>query len=234
MAESQDRGTRSRAKVAASYVLVACVCLAAGLVVRHFLLREAARPLDLSALPRKGLNAPNIKSTDLVVEKMVDMGWPAEGELVYDLGCGDGRIVITAALKTKCTGVGFDIDPERVAEARENATLQNLADRVQIVEQDIFTVDLSKADVAMMYLLPWMMNKLVPQFEQMKPGCRIVSHEFWIEGVVPDEIVEIPDVDGRVEAIYLYTTPLKKNSAMEPGKPPVPADLPALRQQNPS
>ena len=165
---------------------------------------------------------------------MVDMGRPAEGELVYDLGCGDGRIVITAALKTKCTGVGFDIDPERVAEARENATLQNLADRVQIVEQDIFTVDLSKADVAMMYLLPWMMNKLVPQFEQMKPGCRIVSHEFWIEGVVPDEIVEIPDVDGRVEAIYLYTTPLKKNSAMEPGKPPVPADLPALRQQNPS
>ncbi len=226
MAEVQDRGTRSRAKVVASYVLVACVCLAGGLLIRHLLFRTAARPLDLAALPRKGLNAPNIKSTDLVVEKMVEMGRPAEGELVYDLGCGDGRIVITAVLKTDCTGVGFDIDPQRIAEARENAKLQDVADRVQIVEQDIFTVDLSKADVAMMYLLPWMMNKLLPQFEQMKPGCRIVSHEFWIDGVVPDEIVEITDAEGQIEAIYLYTTPLKKDPTMEPGRPPVPADLP--------
>ncbi len=143
-------------------------------------------------------------------------------------------MVITAALKTGCTGVGFDIVPLRVAEARENARLHDVEDRVQIVEQDIFTVDLSKADVAMMYLLPWMMNKLVPQFDQMKPGCRIVSHEFWIEGVAPDDVVEIPDVDGQIEAIYLYTTPLKRNATMEPGRPPVPADLPGLRAQDPT
>ena len=110
----------------------------------------------------------------------------------------------------------------------ENVSLHDVADRVQIVEQDIFTVDLSKADVAMMYLLPWMMNRLLPQFEQMKPGCRIVSHEFWIDGIVPDEIVEIPDVDGQTEAIYLYKTPLLKNPLMEPGRPPVPADLPGI------
>lgn len=226
MASEQVRGTRSRAKVITSYVLVACICLAGGLLIRHLLFRTADRPLDRSALPRQGLNAPFIISPDVVVEKMVEMGRPAPGDVVYDLGCGDGRIVITAALKTQCTGIGFDIEPKRVVEARENVRLHDVTDRVQILEQDIFTVDLSKADVAMMYLLPWMMNKLVPQFEQMKPGCRIVSHEFWIDGVMPDAIVEVPNAEGQIEAIYLYTTPLKKDPTMEPGKPPVPADLP--------
>lgn len=234
MSDELDRASRSGAFRVVRYGLYVCACLTLGLLVRHFLFRAADRPLDLSALPRQGLNAPFITSTDLVVEKMVELGRPAQSDLVYDLGCGDGRIVITAVLKTDCRGVGFDIDPQRVAEARENVRLHDVADRVQIVEQDIFTVDLSKANVAMMYLLPWMMNKLLPQFEQMQPGCRIVSHEFWIDGVVPDEIAEIPDIEGQTEAIYLYTTPLKKNPAMEPGRPPVPADLPALRAQDPT
>ncbi|MCU0961977.1 MAG: methyltransferase domain-containing protein [Pirellulaceae bacterium] len=199
--------------------------MAAGVVLRYLLLETAHPPTKLSPPPRQGLNAPFITSPDLVVEKMVELACPTPSDLVYDLGCGDGRIVITAALKTGCRGVGFDIDPQRVAEARANVQLHEVADRVQIVEQDVFSVDLSRADVAMMYLLPWMMNKLLPQFAQMKPGCRIVSYEFWIDEIMPENIVETPAADGHIQRIYLYTTPLTKSPALEPGKPPVPSDL---------
>jgi len=155
------------------------------------------------------------------VQKMVELARVGPDDVVYDLGCGDGRIVIATALETGCRGYGFDIDAQRVAEARENLKRHDLQDRVQIVEQDLFTVDLSQADVAMMYLLPWMMNKLVPQFEQMKPGCRIVSHEFWIDGIEAADVVTVPTSDGRETTIYLYRTPLIKDPALEPTKPPV-------------
>jgi predicted RNA methylase len=160
-----------------------------------------------------------------VVEKMVELARLTPDDVAYDLGCGDGRIVITATLKTGCRGVGFDIDPQRVAEARENVKRHQVEERAQIVEQDLFTVDLSQADAAVMYLLPWMMNKLLPQFEQMKPGCRIVSHEFWVDVVVPDDVVELPAAKGQGQLIYLYTTPLKQDPARKQGKPPLPSDL---------
>ena len=154
---------------------------------------------------------------------MVELAGLKADDLVYDLGCGDGRIVITAAGRTGCRGVGFDIDPRRVAEARENARQHAVDQRVEFVEQDIFTVDLSKADVAMMYLLPWMMDRLLPQFQQMKEGCRIVSHEFWLEGVEPDDVVELDNPEReRTSSIYVYRTPLRFNPTMIRGKPPRP------------
>jgi predicted RNA methylase len=165
-------------------------------------------------------NAPFITSPDRVVDEMVKLADLTEQDVVYDLGCGDGRIVVTAALQSGCRGVGYDIDPKLVAEATRNAEEHGVGDRVDIVEQDIFSVDLSQADVCMMYLLPWMMNKLVPQFEQMKPGSRIVVHEFWIEQVVPDRIVEIPVEEKNLVCVYLYTTPLRHDPSMEIGKPP--------------
>lgn len=221
-----DRQGRTRSRWR-RWVLAGLVCVAVGVVVRYVLLDKTHLPTRMSAVRRQGLNAPFITSPDLVVEQMVELARLTPNDLVYDLGCGDGRIVITAALKTGCRGVGFDIDPQRVAEARANVQVHNVEDRVQIVEQDLFTVDLRQADVAMMYLLPWMMNKLLPQLEQMKPGCRIVSFEFWIDGIMPENIVETPAADGHIQRIYLYTTPLTKNPALEPGKPPVPSDLPA-------
>ena len=133
--------------------------------------------------------------------------------------------MITAAMKSGCTGVGFDIDPERVAEATENAKLHGVADRVEIVEQDIFTVDMSKADVALMYVLPWMMNKLLPQFQQMKDGCRLVAHDFWIDCVEPEVVINFITPDGNNgPMVYLYRTPLVVNPALEKGKPPHPRE----------
>jgi SAM-dependent methyltransferase len=204
-------------------VVIGAVCLLAGLAVRLCLYKTADVPEHFP--PARRANAPFIVTPDPVVERMVEAAGLSEGDLVYDLGCGDGRIVIAAALNSGCEGVGFDIDPQRVAEARKNAAMQGVEDRVQIVEQDILTVNLGKADVAMMYLLPWMMNELLPQFEQMKPGCRIVSHEFWIHGVEPDEVILFPSgADHDYATIYRYVTPLKMDPNMERGKPPRPAD----------
>lgn len=216
-------GKASAGRFHLRFIAIASVCLVAGLTVRHFL-SQAARQPDSSPPPvRQGLNAPFITTPDLVVEKMVEVARLTKNDLVYDLGCGDGRIVITAAMKSGCSGVGFDIDPERVVESAENAKLHEVDGRVQIMEQDVFTVDLSKADVVMMYLLPWMMNKLLPQFQEMREGCRIVSHDFWIDGVEPEGIFDLPDGDDdRTTSIYVYRTPLVLNPAMEKGKPPRP------------
>jgi predicted RNA methylase len=189
------------------------------------LLDPAARILlDSGPAPHPRINAPFVTTSNIVVERMVELAGLTADDLVYDLGCGDGRIVITAALSKGCRGVGFDIDPRRVAEARENARQHAVDQRVEFVEQDIFTVDLSKADVAMMYLLPWMMDRLLPQFQQMKEGCRIVSHEFWLEGVEPDDVVELDNPEReRTSSIYVYRTPLRFNPAMIRGKPPRPS-----------
>lgn len=198
-------------------------CLLIAVAVRHSLIYFTSRPIDGSTLYQGGNNAPFITSADLVIEKMVEVAELSENDLVYDLGCGDGRILISAALASGCRGIGFDIDPQRVAEARENVRANGLEDRVEIREQDIFKLDLGNADVALMYLLPWMMNELVPQFDQMKPGARIVSHSFWIDGVEPDGVFEVfadPELLG--DSVYVYRTPLRKNPKMEKGKPPGP------------
>ncbi len=227
MSDRKDETRRKRMSGLQRGVLCGLTCLAVGVLVRHLLLGLAERPLDLSPLHYQGRSAPFITSSDDVVEKMIELARLSPSDRVYDLGCGDGRLVITAALRTGCHGVGFDIDPQRVAEARKNVRLHQVGDRVRIVEQDLFTVDLSQADAVMMYLLPWMMNALLPQLEQMRPGCRIVSHEFWIDGIAADDIVRIPAADTQVETIYVYTTPLTKDPAMRPTKPPVLGDPPS-------
>ncbi len=205
------------------------VAIGVAIVVGQYLLNVILTPPDRSPpLPRPVANAPFITTPDLVVDKMVELAQLSEDDMVYDLGCGDGRLVITAALRGGCQGVGFDIDPQLVAEARENAKIHGVDDRVRIVEQDIFTLDLSEADAVLAYLLPGMMNKLLPQFQQMEPGCRIVTHDFWIDGVEPDAFVELPTGQERKDhGIYLYTTPLRLNPAMEKGRPPRYDYLPA-------
>ncbi len=143
---------------------------------------------------RIGLNAPFITTDDAIVDKMVELAELTADDVVYDLGCGDGRLVITAALRSGCRGVGIDIDPERVAEARANVELHGVADLVEIREQDVFAVDLREADVILMYLLPWMTKKLIPQFQQMPAGSRIVSHDFGIgdiKYIVPERTVPV-------------------------------------------
>jgi ribosomal protein L11 methylase PrmA len=140
---------------------------------------------------------------------MLELAKVKKGDVVYDLGCGDGRIVVTAAKKYGCKAVGFDIDPERIKESRENVKKNKVEDLVQIRQKDIFTLDLSKANVVTLYLLPRLNVKLIPQLEKMKPGSRIVSHAFDMAGVKPDT-TETVTVDGSEHTIYLWTVPLKK------------------------
>ncbi len=146
-----------------------------------------------------------------VVDKMLELAKVTKDDLVYDLGCGDGRIVITAAKKYGCKAVGYDIDPNRVKESRENVDANDVVDLVTIKQEDIFSLDLSKANVITLYLLPSLNVKLILQLEKLKPGSRIVSHDFDMKGIKPDKIIKINPKDGyREHEIYLWTTPLKK------------------------
>jgi ribosomal protein L11 methylase PrmA len=142
---------------------------------------------------------------------MLEMGQVTKDDVVYDLGCGDGRILVAAATRYGCRCVGFDIDPVRVRESLENVKRHRVEKLVQIERKDIFTVVLQPASVIMLYVLPDMNRRLIPQYEKMKDGCRIVAHDFGIGGMVPDKTVRMTSkVDGVEHTIYYYTTPLKR------------------------
>lgn len=148
-----------------------------------------------------------------VVDKMLELAEVTKGDLVYDLGCGDGRIVVTAAKKYGCKAIGYDINPKRVKESLENVKKNDVGHLVQIKLDDIFTLDLSKANAITLYLLPKLNVKLIPQLDKLKPGSRIVSHDFGMRGVKPDKVVTLSsNEDGYVHehTIYLWTTPLNK------------------------
>ncbi|MFN0019805.1 MAG: SAM-dependent methyltransferase [Pirellulaceae bacterium] len=192
-------------------VILASGATAAAWLIGNRLIRQAD---SLGKVPdRVGLNAPFITSPDAVVDQMVEMADLKEGDIAYDLGCGDGRIIITAALKTGCHGVGYDIDPQRIAEARRNAKLHGVDHLVEFRQQDIFTADLSDADAVLMYVLPWMTRKLIPQLRQMQPGSRIVSHQFNLgeeSQLQPEKTVRIRvENDSSSHYVHRWTAPLK-------------------------
>ncbi|MET0690816.1 MAG: methyltransferase domain-containing protein, partial [Candidatus Binatia bacterium] len=148
---------------------------------------------------------PFVPSPQEVVDKMIELAGVKKGDVVFDVGSGDGRIVIAAA-KKGAKATGFEIDGDLVKESRENirkAGVQNLA---EIRQQDILTVDFSPAAVVTMYLLPDVNLKLKPNLlSQLKPGSRIVSHSFDMGDWKPDKVER---VDGRT--IYLWTIPEKR------------------------
>jgi SAM-dependent methyltransferase len=146
-----------------------------------------------------------------VVSEMLHMAHLNKHDLVVDLGCGDARMLVLAAQKYGSRGIGYDIDPDMVRASRRNVEKNNVADLVQIIQADIFTVDISKADVLPIYLLPEMNLRLLPQFETLKPGSRLVFHNYDLEGFVPDRKMEvISNEDNSIHTLYLYTTPLKR------------------------
>jgi len=146
-----------------------------------------------------------------VVDKMLELAKVQKNDLVYDLGCGDGRIVVTAAKRFGCKAVGYDIDPDRVKESLENVARNNVGHLVRIEQKDIFTLDLSEVNVVTLYLLPRLNVKLIPQLEKLKPGSRIVSHDFRMKGVKPEKIVNITSSeDQSSHKVFLWTSPLKK------------------------
>jgi SAM-dependent methyltransferase len=148
-----------------------------------------------------------------VVDKMFELADIRPGEVVYDLGCGDGRIPVMASKKFGVKSWGFDINPVRVRESLENVKKNRVENLVTIKQQDIFELDLSKADVITLYLLPRLNVKLIPQLDKLKPGCRIVSHDFNMEGVRPKREISFRPTSGdstRDHRIYLWVTPLEK------------------------
>jgi ribosomal protein L11 methylase PrmA len=127
-------------------------------------------------------------------------------DTVYDLGCGDGRIVITAAQRYGARGVGIDIDPERVAEATDNVRKAGVADRVKIVQGDLFEADISAATVVTLYLLTDLNLKLRPKLlRDLKPGTRVVSHAFSMGDWKP---VRTEEISGTT--VYLWRIPPRK------------------------
>jgi serine/threonine protein kinase len=151
-----------------------------------------------------------VPTPQVVVDRMLQPAHVTEDDIVYDLGCGDGRIPVTAAKKYGCRAWGFDIDPRRVEESLENVKKNKVEDLVSIAKKDIFTLDLSKATVITLYLLPSLNVKLIPQLEKLKPGSRIVSHDFDMRGVKPAKVEEVKTEEGRTKTIYLWVTPLQK------------------------
>jgi len=147
---------------------------------------------------------PFVPTPQEVVDKMVDLAGIKKGDVVYDLGSGDGRIVVTAA-KKGAKAVGFEIDGDLVKQSRDNIRKAGVQDQAEIRQQDILTVDLSAASVVTMYLLPDVNLQLRPNIlSQLKPGSRVVSHAFDMGDWKPDRIER---VEGRT--LYLWTVPAK-------------------------
>lgn len=143
------------------------------------------------------------------VEKLLEMAEVTKDDVVYDLGCGDGRFLVTAAKKYGCRAVGFEIQPHLVERARKNAADNGVADLVEVHEQDIFTVDLRPATVLTLFLLPDLNVKLIPQIKQMRPGSRVVSYLFDMQGVRPRQRIQFQQKNGYTRTLYLWVTPLE-------------------------
>ncbi len=155
------------------------------------------------AQQQKTKDVPYVPTPQAVVDKMLEVAAVSKDDVVYDLGSGDGRIVITAAKKYGVRGVGVDIDPERVKEANANAVQAGVADRVKFIEQDLFKTDLKEASVVTLYLLPEVNLRLRPKlWSELKPGTRVVSHAFDMGDWKPDKTLE---VEGRT--IYYWVVP---------------------------
>jgi precorrin-6B methylase 2 len=166
------------------------------------------------AAPKKTVKKPDViyvPTPQDVIDKMLELAKVKKTDVLYDLGCGDGRIVVTAAKKYGCKATGFDVDPMRIQESEENVAKNKVGKLAKIEQKDIFTLDLSKANVVTLYLLPSLNVRLIPQLEKLKPGSRIVSHDFNMRGVTPDKVIRMVSKEDDIEhTIYVWTTPLKR------------------------
>jgi SAM-dependent methyltransferase len=148
------------------------------------------------------LDVPYVPTPQPIVDKMLELAKVDKKDVLYDLGCGDGRIVITAAKEHGARGVGYDINPVRIKEAKQNAKEAGVTDKVEFRVGDLFEADFSKATVVTLYLLPDVNRKLRPQlWKQLKVGTRVVSHDFDMGPEWPPEKVE--KIGGKT--LYFWT-----------------------------
>jgi uncharacterized protein (TIGR03000 family) len=174
------------------------------------------------AEPKKELrlDVPYVPTPDVVVEAMLKLADVKPSDVVYDLGCGDGRIVVTAVTKYKAKkGLGIELAPERVKLSKANAERNGVKDKVEIREGDVLKIqDVSEASVVTLYLLPDINEKLKPMLQKtLKPGSRVVSHDFDMgDDWKPEKEVTVKDETGREHTIFLWTIPEPKK--VEPKK----------------
>jgi SAM-dependent methyltransferase len=149
--------------------------------------------------------APYVPTPQDVVDRMLLLAGVTKADVVYDLGCGDGRIPITAARKYGARGYGVDIDPQRIAEANANAKAAGVAHLVTFALQDAMKTDVSGASVVTTYLLTASNLKLRPMLtKQLKPGSRIVTHSFGMGDWTPEKADSFTDADGRNRMLFLF------------------------------
>ena len=155
--------------------------------------------------PRGELLAPYVPTPQEVVDRMLQLARVTKGDVVYDLGCGDGRIPITAAKVYGARGVGVDIDPLRIAESNANAVAAGVTDLVTFQLQDAMKTDVSPATVVTLYLLSAANLKLRPLLtSQLKPGARIVAHNFSMGDWEPDKVDRFTDTSNSRRTLYLW------------------------------
>lgn len=156
---------------------------------------------EQAAEPQRKPDVRYVPTPQEVVDAMLVLARVSSEDVVYDLGCGDGRIVITAAKKHGAHGVGIDIDPARIREAEANASKEGVTDLVRFQEADLFESDISDATIVSLYLLPSLNLKLRPKlWRELAVGTRVVSHAFDMDTWEPDKMIEVGD-----RKIYLWT-----------------------------
>jgi SAM-dependent methyltransferase len=188
------------------FLIGAALILSTTLLATRQSLLDAQTPATAPAKPAS--LAPYVPTPQDVVDRMLALAQVTSQDTVYDLGCGDGRIVITAAKKYGARGVGIDIDPERIAESQANAKMAGVEKLATFRLQDAMTVDVSPASVVTLYLLSSSNAKLRPILtKQLKPGSRIVSHAFSMGGDWPPEKTDtFTDGSGMGRTLYLWHT----------------------------
>ena len=164
-----------------------------------------------SAAPRREPDVPYVPTTEAAVQAMLKLGGVKKTDVVYDLGCGDGRIVIAAAKSYGARGVGIDINPVRIGEAKENAKKAGVENLVRFEENDLFDAKIGDATVVTLFLLPNINLKLRPKLLQdLKPGTRVVSNTFDMGDWKPEKEFIVPDTDVDTylsHRLYLWIVP---------------------------
>jgi SAM-dependent methyltransferase len=142
-----------------------------------------------------------------VIDRMLELAEIKQEDVVYDLGSGDGRIVIRAAKKCGARGVGIEMDPDLLQKSRKTAAAEGVGDLIEFRSEDAMRADISPATVITLYMLPWFNEAMKPNFQKyLKPGSRIVAHDFGIEGWEPDRTLRLPEPEVKIGGLVHYHT----------------------------